>query len=87
MDTSPRADLEPEIRQLITQQFPAVESLGLGAEDNLLESGAVDSLGLLVIVNLLETKFGFKVEDTDVVMENFGSLRALARYVERRKTS
>lgn len=87
METSQPAEIEAKIHQLIREHFPAVESLDLQAEDNLLESGAVDSLGLLVIVDLMETNFGIKVEDTDVVMENFGSIRALARYAQGKKGS
>ena len=87
MEPNQLAELELKIQQLIAQHFPAVESLSLQAEDNLLESGAVDSLGLLLIVDLLETNFSIKVEDTDVVMENFGSVRTLARYVQAKKGS
>lgn len=87
MEPSQLENLEPTIRQLIVQRFPAVESLSLTDEDNLLESGAVDSLGLLAIVDLLETNFGIKVEDIDVVMDNFGSIRALAQYVRQKKSS
>jgi len=87
MEPSQPVEIETKIQQLLCEHFPAVASLSLQVEDNLLESGAVDSLGLLLIVDLLETNFGLKVEDTDVVMENFGSIRALSRYVQGKKRS
>jgi acyl carrier protein len=87
MESPSPAEIELKVYQLICEHFPAVESLSLRVEDNLLESGAVDSLGLLVIVDLLETNFVIKVEDTDVVMENFGTVSSLARFVQSKRSS
>lgn len=49
-----------------------------------LAAGVVDSLGLEQLVDYIEDEFGFRVSDTDVVRENFGSLPALTAFVESR---
>jgi acyl carrier protein len=42
----------------------------------------VDSLGLLRLVERLESEFAIRVRDEDVVAANFGSIAQIARYVE-----
>ena len=50
-------------------------------DDALLEEGVIDSLGLLEVVTFIEAEFGISVEDTDVTLENFGSVNAISAYV------
>jgi acyl carrier protein len=37
----------------------------------------IDSLGLIRMVAFLETEFGYRIEDEELVAENFTTLRAL----------
>ena len=55
--------------------------MNIAASQPLLESGVVDSLGLLTIVTFVETEFGLVVTDLDVTEANFGSLGSIAAYV------
>lgn len=52
-----------------------------GDEDSLLESGLIDSLGILELVEYLEDKFGIELQDDDLSPENFDSIAALTRFV------
>ena len=54
-------------------------------EDDLLSAGIVDSLGILRLVVFVEEQFGIKIADEDVVIENFQSVAALTRYLEKQK--
>lgn len=49
---------------------------------DLIESGILDSLAMMQLVTFLEGKFAVKVETSDIVPENFGSVEALTAYVE-----
>jgi acyl carrier protein len=69
------------IRGHILAQFPQARRRIRGDDDPLLETGVVDSLGIFEIVNFLIAEFGIAVEDTDLTPENFGTIRALARFV------
>ena len=73
------------IRAFVRDQFPLAAQRDLGDEDSLLESGAVDSLGVLDLVGFLEERFGVHVEDEDVVGEHFESVAAMARFVESKR--
>lgn len=48
----------------------------------LLESGVVDSLGLMQIVQLIEDDCGVEIADADIVPENFASLAAIEKLVQ-----
>jgi acyl carrier protein len=45
----------------------------------LLDSGVVDSLGLLEIVQFLEAECGIEIADDELVPENFATLSAISR--------
>jgi acyl carrier protein len=57
-------------------------SANLGRDDSFLEKGIIDSTGVLELVAFIETKFGVKVHDEEIVPDNFDSLSKLTRFVE-----
>jgi len=79
MNTS---SINEAVRQFITGHFSHARTRGLADDDPLLESGIVDSLGVLDIVSFIESEFGVMVADEDLVREHFGSIRRIAAYIE-----
>lgn len=77
-------DVQARLLKRIHEQFPLSHELGLQPDQNLLDSGAIDSLGLISIISLVENEFAIQVDDSDVVMENFGTVEAIARFVAAR---
>ena len=53
------------------------------ADEDLLLSGKLDSLGVMSVINFIETEFEMKIPVEDVTIENFMSVAALDRYLER----
>jgi acyl carrier protein len=49
-----------------------------------MESGLIDSTGILEVVFFLEETFGISVEDDDVLPEHFDSIVRLSAYVRRK---
>lgn len=49
--------------------------------ESLLESGILDSTGVLELIEFLEEKYGISVADTETVPENLGSIANVTRYV------
>lgn len=74
------------IRTFIARTFRDGRREGLEPETPLVTSGIVDSAGVLELVTWLEERFGIRVEDVEVTVENFDTLAALAELV-RGKTS
>ena len=47
----------------------------------LVQSGLVDSTGILEIVAFLESEFGVHTSDEELAVDNFGSIARIARFV------
>jgi acyl carrier protein len=45
---------------------------------SLVESGIIDSLGIMKLVDFLEKELGIRVEDEDLLPENFETVDAIA---------
>ena len=56
-------------------------------EDSLMENGIIDSTGVLELIAHLETTYGFKVRDEDLVPENLDSIRGLVRFIAQKQES
>ena len=48
------------------------------------ESGILDSTGLLEIITFVEERFGVQITDSELVPENFDTLRKVSAFVERK---
>ncbi|GAA1533702.1 acyl carrier protein [Microbacterium ginsengiterrae] len=49
--------------------------------ESLLQSGVIDSTGVLELIEFLEAEFGLRVEETESVPENLDSIDNLVRFV------
>lgn len=50
----------------------------------LFEEGIFDSMGLLNLISYLEEDFNVSVEDSELDAVNFGSINAIASFLERK---
>lgn len=71
-----------ELKDFITSAYLFGDDSRLPADDDsLLETGVLDSTGVLELIEFLEERFHFTVADTETVPENLGSIAGLNRYV------
>lgn len=80
-----RTAIQETIREFILKAFPAARLKKIQDQDNLLDNGIVDSLGVLDIVGFLEAQFGLSISDDELELEDFASIEALARFVQRKR--
>jgi acyl carrier protein len=59
----------------------------IGEDDSLLERGVIDSIGVMELIEFIETQFGVAIEDQDITEQNMGSLRAIGAFVSSRATA
>lgn len=57
----------------------------LTVEDNLLQSGLLDSIKILQLVQFIEKRFAIQIPQTDVTVTQFGSINAIVDYLNQRK--
>jgi acyl carrier protein len=75
--------IETQIRNYILENFLYTSDQGkLKNTDSFLEDGIVDSTGILELLMFVEETFGIKVEDEEVLPDNFDSVERLERYIQ-----
>ena len=84
--TDAATDVHKQMRGFIEDNFlylrPGVE---LSDGDDFLALGVIDSLGFVELVEEVQSRFGVAIEDVEITEENFGSIDAIAGYVERKR--
>ena len=82
--TGPATDA---VRAFIVEHCLLGQDSGFENAESLLESGMVDSTGIMAIVAFLEERFGIDVEDAELVADNLDSVARIAAYVARKRSS
>lgn len=71
--------MKEKILALLEDALPRIDFTG----DALVDSGAMDSLSLVTAIGELSVEFGITVPYEEITPENFNSLDAIVRLVER----
>lgn len=58
---------------------------GLEETENLIERGIIDSLGIVKLLDYLETSFGIDVADDELVPSNFETVQKIALFVRSKQ--
>ena len=73
------------IKQYILKEIMTSKSEdSLNDEQSLIQSGIIDSLTIMKIMNFLEETFNFKISDDELIPENFETLTAMYGMVQRK---
>jgi acyl carrier protein len=77
---------ENQIRDFITQELVR-EAIDADVADDfpLIDSGALDSLGIFQLVTFLEDEIGVSIADEELTPDNFGTIRAIAGLVRTKQ--
>ena len=77
--------IETDVRRYIVDKllFGRTDTV-VNGDTSFLESGLIDSTGVLELVAFLEEQFHIKVEDEDLIPANLDSINALTSFVERK---
>ncbi|WP_394849555.1 acyl carrier protein [Pendulispora brunnea] len=77
-------DSKSKIRHYLTKFFPGHE---LSDEDDIFSLGFVNSMFAIQLVNFVEHEFGIEIENEDMELDNFRSVRALVALVHKKKAA
>jgi acyl carrier protein len=85
-NTVTNQQIEPPIRDFIAANLLYSKDGFTYADDaSLLREGIIDSLGVVELVEFLQTSFGLKVEQQEVRPDNFDSVAKMAAFVRRKR--
>ena len=79
-------DIQDRVREFVVQNFLFGQG-ELSEDASFLESGIIDSTGVLELVGFIESTFAIAVQDHDLVPANLDSVLAVTRFVERKLSS
>ena len=72
--------MEEKVYELLSKEYPEID---FKSSDALVDDGILDSLTITGIIALLSMEFGITIPYEEIVEENFNSVNALAKMVER----
>ncbi len=80
-----QAAIKASLKSYITESLlPAAGIDSFEDGDSLLEKGIIDSTGVLELLEFIESGFGIKVEDEEVIPANLDSLDNLSSFIWRK---
>ena len=82
------SDIERDVTAFIVESFLfGNEDDAPAAGDSFLESGLIDSTGILELVSFIEEEYEITVADDQLTPENLDSVRNIAQFVERQRAA
>lgn len=78
-------EIAGKVRKFITSNFYVPVPAELADETSLLDSGVIDSTGVLEVISFIEQEFGVEVADEEMLPENLDSIARIAAYVSKKK--
>ena len=73
---------DEQIKQFILSDLIKDNSTStLDADENLIDSGVVDSLGIMKLVAFLESNFKISISDDEILLDNFETIDAISKFL------
>jgi acyl carrier protein len=80
------SDIKKKLRTFVMDYFVKDSGLELKDSSSFLEEGIIDSTGVMELVAYIETTFGIRLEDEEIVPDNFDSIDKLMNYIMSKLT-
>lgn len=78
--------MRAKIRDFIESNLNVYDEADFTDSDNIFETGFVDSMFALQLVQFVEAEFDVSVENTDLDLTNFQSIDAIAGFVTKKRS-
>ena len=77
------SDIENTLRSFISR---FIRGHDLKDDEDIFASGFVNSMFAMQLVQFIEHEFGFEIESEDLELDNFRSIEAMTRFIERKQS-
>jgi len=77
-------DYAKEVRDFVVSNFLFGEAGSLQDDTSFLDSGIIDSTGMLEMIMFLENTCGVKVEPEEMVPENLDTINRVVQFLKRK---
>ena len=84
-------DMDRDVRSVVrafiaTRLAPSAGRTDIADDDDLIDTGIVNSLGIFQLVAFLEERFQTSIGDEEITPENFGTIERIERLVAARNS-
>ena len=80
------SEIKNEIKQFVIRELIYDNANEMLSEDqSLLESGIIDSLGIMKLLDFFEEKYGFTIDGDEILPENFENILTLSDLVQSKR--
>jgi acyl carrier protein len=77
--------IEQEVRQFVIDNFVFETGNGdFSNDDSFFDTGLLDSMGVLTLVEFVREKYGIAIEDNELLPDNWDSVNRIATFVQSR---
>ncbi|MGA2235105.1 MAG: acyl carrier protein [Terriglobales bacterium] len=77
--------IEQEVRQFVIENFIFDNNhRNFSNDDSFFDTGLLDSMGVLTLVDFVNEKYGIPIEDDELLPENWDSVNRIATFVRAR---
>jgi acyl carrier protein len=77
-------DVRARVKSFVTSNFYVPDPGALADASSLIESGIVDSTGILEVIAFIEEQFEIHIEDAEMVPKNLESVDNITAFVDRK---
>ena len=78
------SDVKSKIRAFVIENYLFGDDDGLEESTSFLDTGIVDSTGILELINFISEEFRIFVEDEELVPENLDSINNVTAFIGRK---
>jgi acyl carrier protein len=77
-------NIKDKLKSFMFDYFVKESGLAVNDDTSFLEKGVIDSTGVMELVAFLETAFGIKIEDEEIIPDNFDSINKMKNFVQQK---
>ena len=78
-------DIKNSVRKFLLDNFVMGGNVTIADDTSFMKAHILDSTGFIELILFIEESFGVKVDDAEMLPENFDSLLNIEGYVERKR--
>ncbi len=82
--TITKVEIKELLLDFICRQF-LVDLEDIELDKSLIDTGIIDSMGLIEIASFIEQNFNFKVKEEQMNRQNFGSVLLIVDFIDKNK--
>ena len=78
------SDVKSKIRAFVVENYLFGDDDGLEESTSFLDTGIIDSTGILELINFISEEFFITIEDEELVPENLDSINNVTAFIGRK---